>query len=571
MSYSAHVDTFARDNLPPREQWPEFIFESPEFEFPARINCASLLIDNKLADGRGERIAIRTPEAQCNYLQLVAQANRIANVLVEDMGLVPGNRVLMPSANGPMLAACMLAVWKAGGIAVPTMPLLRARELAQVIRKARITHALCDRRLAVEVEAARASCPVLTQVRYFHDDGPQSLDYLATGKSADFRNVETAGDDVALFIFTSGTSGIPKGTMHFHRDLLSVCRGFPQYILGQTPDDILAGTPSMAFTYGLVGIFLVPMFYGASTVLIEQYSAKALLEAIKRFRVSVLYSVPTMYRAMTPMAAEHDLSSLRACVSAGEHLPVPTRAAWERATGLKLIDGIGATEMCQIFISASGDAIRPGATGKPVPGYRATVFDDAGNPVPTGTIGRLGVKGPTGCRYLADERQKTYVMNGWNMTGDAYLVDEDGYFFYQARVDDMIVSSGYNIAAPEVESALLGHPSVAECGVVGWPDPERGQIVKAYVVLKLGYQKSAPMAKELQEHVKHSIAPYKYPRVIEFVDDLPRTGTGKLQRFKLRPPSSPAAALPAGERKEDVSQDLPGESPLAPRRTGAGS
>jgi 2-aminobenzoate-CoA ligase len=565
---SAHVDTFPRDNLPPQEQWPEFVFESAEFQFPERINCASLLVDNKVADGRGERTAIRTQEAHCTYLQLMAQANRIANVLVEDMGLEPGNRVLVPSPNGPMMAACMLAVWKAGGVAVPTMPLLRARELAQVIRKGRISHALCDRRLAVEIEAARASCPGLTQVRYYHDDGPQSLDYLANSKWPEFVNVDTAGDDVALIIFTSGTSGIPKGTMHFHRDLLSVCEGFPRYILGQTSEDVLAGTPSMAFTYGMVGIFLVPTYYGASTVLLEQYNAQALLETAERFRVSILYSVPTMYRAMTPLASEYDLSALRACVSAGEHLPVPTRAAWERATNIRLIDGIGSTEMCQIFISAAGDAIRPGATGKPVPGYRAAVLDDAGHPVPPGTVGRLAVKGPTGCRYLADERQTTYVQNGWNMTGDAYLSDEDGYFFYQARIDDMIVSAGYNIAAPEVESALLAHPAVQECGVVGWPDPERGQIVKAFVVLRLGYQRASAMAAELQEHVKRSIAPYKYPRLIEFVDALPRTGTGKLQRFKLRPPSSPTAALPAGERKQDTPPDI-GESAQAPRRTGA--
>ncbi len=548
MNPSAHVDTFTRDNLPPHDQWPELIFESPEFVFPDQINCASLLVDNKLADGREDRIAIRTNEAHCTYLQLTAQANRIANVLVREMGLVPGNRVLMPAANGPMLAACMLAVWKAGGVAVPAMPLLRARELAQVIRKAKITHALCDRRLSVEVEAARASCPVLGQVRYFHDDGPQSLDYLAACQSDYFVNVPTSGDDVALIIFTSGTSGIPKGTMHFHRDLLSVCRGFPEAVLGQTADDILAGTPSLAFTYGLVGIFLVPMFYGASTVLLEQYSAKSLLETIGRHRVSVLYSVPVMYRAMTPIAAEHDLSSVRACVSAGEHLPIPTRAAWERATGLKPIDGIGASELAQIFIAASGENIRPGATGKPVPGYRAAVLDENGQPVPTGSIGRLAIKGPTGCRYLADERQKSYVQNGWNMTGDAYLVDEDGYYFYQARVDDMIVAAGYNIAAPEVESALLAHPAVAECGVVGWPDEQRGQVVKAYVVLKLGYQKSAAMAEELQDHVKRTIAPYKYPRVIEFADELPRTGTGKLQRFKLRPPAPPAATIMSSTR-----------------------
>jgi len=534
MSYSGHIDTFARDNLPPPDQRPEFIFDLPEFKFPERINCAVELLDSKLKDGQGERLAICTPEAQYTYRQLLGLANRIANVLVEDLGLIPGNRVLLPSPNGPMLAACMFAVWKAGGIPVPTMPLLRSRELVHVIQKARASHALCDRRLAVELEAARASCTMLTQVRYFRDDSLDSLEHLASGKSPEFANVMTAADDVALIAFTSGTSGIPKGAMHYHRDMLAICEGFPRHVVQHTMEDIVAGTPSIAFTYGMAGVFLVPMRYGGSTVLIERYSPETLLETVARFGVTVLYTVPTMYRAMAAIAGSYDLSRLRACVSAGEHLPVATRSMWEKVTGIKIIDGIGSTEMGQIFISAAGADIRPGATGKVVPGYSARVIDERGKPVSPGTIGRLAVKGPTGCRYLADERQKTYVVNGWNVTGDAYLMDQDGYFFYQARADDMIVSAGYNIGGPEIENALLGHPAVAECGVIGWPDEERGQIVKAFVVLRLGYHRDEAMAAELQEHVKRSIAPYKYPRAVEFVDSLPRTHTGKLQRFKLR-------------------------------------
>jgi len=353
--------------------------------------------------------------------------------------------------------------------------------------------------------------------------------------------VATAAEDVALIAFTSGTSGVPKGAMHCHRDLLAICEGFPKYVVRHTQDDIIAGTPSIAFTYGLAGVFLVPLRYGASTVLIERYSPETLLETVSRFKVTVLYSVPLVYRSMAALARNYDLSSLRTCVSAGEYLPVPTRAAWEQATGVKIIDGIGSTELGQIVIAAAGADIRPGATGKVVPGYRAAVLDEQGRIAPPGTIGRLAVKGPTGCRYLADERQKTYVVNGWNVTGDAYLMDPEGYFYYQARVDDMIVSAGYNIAGPEIENALLAHPAVAECGVVGWPDAERGQIVKAFVVLRLGYQRGDDMVAELQEHVKRNIAPYKYPRAVEFVDSLPRTYTGKLQRFKLRPPPAPPA------------------------------
>jgi len=541
MSDTSYVDTFARDNLPPRDQWPDFSCKLPEFQFPAQLNCAAALLDDRVERGQGERIAIRAPDGHCSYRQLLDLANRIANVLVEDMGLIPGNRVLLPSPNGLMMAACMFAIWKAGGIPVPTMALLRARELAQAVQKARISHALCDRRLAVEIEAARANCPSLSQVRYFRDDGPDSLEHLASGKSHEFANVATAAEDVALIAFTSGTSGIPKGAMHRHRDMLAICEGFPKHVVRHTQDDIVAGTPSIAFTYGLAAVFLVPIRYGGSTVLIERYTPETLLETIGRYGVTVLYSVPFMYRSMVALAGNYDLSSLRTCVSAGEHLPAPTRAAWEQATGMKIIDGIGTTELGQIFISAAGADIRPGATGKAVPGYRAVVLDERGRIAPPGTIGRLAVKGPTGCRYLADERQRNYVVDGWNVTGDAYLMDQEGYFFYQARVDDMIVSAGYNIAGPEVENALLAHPAVAECAVIGWPDADRGQIVKAFVVLRLGYQRNDDMVAELREHVKRNIAAYKYPRAIEFVDSLPRTYTGKLQRFKLRPPPAPSA------------------------------
>ncbi|MCC6473100.1 MAG: AMP-binding protein [Burkholderiales bacterium] len=557
MSRTAHVDTFARDNLPPREQWPEFRYELPEFRFPDELNCASALLDDKVKAGQGERTAILSPDGRITYSQLMHQANRIARVLVEDMGLQPGNRVLVPSPNSPMMAACMLAIWKAGAIPVPTMALLRAGELTHVIRKAQISHALCDRRLAVEVEAARAGCPTLAQVRYFFDDAPDSLEQLAATKPGDFENVATAADDVGLVIFTSGTSGVPKGAMHCHRDLLAICEGFPRYLARHSQEDIVAGTPSIAFTYGLAGVFMVPLHFGSATVLIERYTPESLLETIGRYRVTLLYSVPVMYRAMASIASKYDLSSLRTCISAGEHLPVPTRAAWERATGVKIVDGIGSTEMGQIFIAAAGADIRPGATGKVVPGYQATVLDAQDEPAAAGTIGRLAVKGPTGCRYLADERQKTYVVNGWNVTGDAYYVDAEGYFYYQARADDMIVSAGYNIGGPEVENCLLAHPAVAECAVVGWPDEERGQIVKAFVVLHLGYQRNGDTVAELQDHVKRSIAPYKYPRAIEFVDTLPRTYTGKLQRYKLRPAGAkppigaqavPQAPVPEGSR-----------------------
>ncbi len=534
---TAHVDTFARDNLPPKSQWPEFLLERPEFRYPARMNCATELLDKMVSKGFGHRPVIRASDGSCTYTELYAQANRIANVLTREMGLKPGNRVLLRGPNSPMMAACWFAVMKAGGVCVATMPLLRAKELTDIVKKAEISHALCDRRLAAELEVARAGCPTLKAVKYWHDDAPESIDALCARQPQTFSNVDTATEDVALIAFTSGTTGKPKGTMHFHRDVIAMCDAFPRSCLGATKDDVFCGTPPLAFTFGLGGLLAFPMRVGACTVLMEKATPETLLETIQREKATVCFTAPIMYRAMAGLAKGYDLKSLKKCVSAGEALPDATRELFRGATGIEIIDGIGSTEMIHIFISHTPERVRRGATGYALPGYRATVLDEEGKPCKPGEIGRLAVKGPTGCRYLADERQKDYVQNGWNVTGDAYSMDADGYFFYQARTDDMIVSAGYNIAGPEVEGALLAHPAVAECGVVGAEDPERGTIVKAYVVLKPEARGADALVKELQEHVKSSIAPYKYPRAIEFVDTLPRTETGKLQRFKLRTPT----------------------------------
>jgi 2-aminobenzoate-CoA ligase len=534
--YTAHVDTFALDNLPPRELWPELIFDTPALHYPERVNCVVELLDKMVAAGHGERVAIRAPRRVLTYGALLELVNRIARVLTEDLALVPGNRVLLRAPNNPMMAACWLAVVKAGLIAVATMPLLRARELITVIERARVDAALCDAGLKEEMELALQASPALQRVVYFNSDAADSLDTLHAAKSADFRAADTAAADVCIIAFTSGTTGVPKGTMHFHRDVLAICDCFPPACLQATADDIFCGTPPLAFTFGLGGLLLFPLRVGASTVLIERLTPTLLLSAIEERRATICFTAPTFYRQMAPIAFEYDIASLKKCVSAGEALPVATRELWEKETGVRLIDGIGATELLHIFISAAGEDIRSGATGKPIPGYRACVLDPRGKILGPGKVGRLAVKGPTGCRYLADERQKSYVQNGWNLTGDAYLMDQDGYFWYQARTDDMIVSAGYNIAGPEVESALLMHPAVSECGVVGVPDEERGQLVKAVVVLNQGFAPGPEMAKTLQDFVKQTIAPYKYPRAVEFRDALPRTETGKLQRFKLREP-----------------------------------
>jgi 2-aminobenzoate-CoA ligase len=532
---TGHFDTFCRDHLPPRALWPHMSYDVlPELAaYPRRMNCAVELLDRQVGAGLGDRPVFIFPGGRWTYGELLARANRIARVLTEDLGLEAGGRVLLRGRNTPMLAACWFAVLKAGGVVVCTMPLLRTRELTFTVEKAAISLALCEDGLTDDCSAAMQGRGRV--VRYGGDGGAGSLEAMAAAKPESFANVDTAWDDVALIAFTSGTTGQGKGTMHFHRDVLAVCDCFPPYVLKAGADDVFIGSPPFAFTFGLGGLVLFPMRIGAAAVLLPQATPPHLIRGIAEHRATVCFTAPTAYRAMLPLLAEHDASSLRLCVSAGETLPRSTFEAWETATGIRIIDGIGSTEMLHIFISASGDDIRPGSTGRPVPGYEARVVDEAGAELPPGTIGRLAVRGPTGCRYLDDaERQRGYVQDGWNVTGDSYVMDRDGWFWYQARTDDMIISAGNNISGPEVESVLLEHPAVQECGVVGLPDEERGQVVSAFVVLREGHAAGDALAKELQDHVKQEIAPYKYPRRISFVPALPRTDTGKLQRFRLR-------------------------------------
>lgn len=552
MEPSAHVDTFARDNLPPQDQWPVFLLDNPDVAYPARFNCATELLDRTVEAGHRDRPAIWSEDASqdasedasgapraTTYGELLAMVNRCAHVLVDDMGLQPGNRVLLRGPNTLQMAVATLAALKAGLVVVPTMPLLRAKELKQIIDKARIGAALCDARLTEEL--ARCAdphdeyhCATLKQTRVFHDTRADSLDTLAARKPDHFDACDTAADDVCLIAFTSGTTGAPKGCMHFHRDMLAMCDLFPRHVLKPSPHDIFCGTPPLAFTFGLGGLLCFPLRVGASTVLIEKLTPETLLQTVERFHATIMFTAPTFYRQMAPLAARHDLASLKKTVSAGEALPDSTRRLWRDATGIEMIDGIGGTELIHIFIAAQGDENRPHAIGRAVPGYVVQVVDDAMQPVPPGTIGKLAVRGPTGCRYLADERQQKFVRDGWNLPGDSVYLDADGYVFYQARADDMIVSAGYNISGPEVESVLLQHDAVAECAVIGAADETRGQIVKAVVVLNPGYHPDDKLVALLQDFVKNNVAPYKYPRVITFADSLPRTETGKLKRFELR-------------------------------------
>ena len=543
MTPSAHTDTFARDHLPPQDLWPDFtIPEGSVFDYPERLNCAVELLDKMVEQGHGDRPLIHTDERIWTYSNFLATVNKAAHVLVDDLGLVPGNRVLLRGPNTPMLAVCWFAVVKAGGICVATMPLLRASELTYACEKAQIELALCDGRWVEEMEKTAAESGFLKRIVHYNTDAEDGLEARMESKPDTFEAVDTAADDVVLIAFTSGTTGQAKATMHYHRDVMAICDAFPRSCLDISPEDVFVGTPPLAFTFGLGGLLLFPMRFGASAAFVEKPGVDTLLDVIRKHKATVCFTSPTAYRgiltkldSLPRSGGEAEISSLRTCVSAGETLPAPTFHSWLDATGIKIIDGIGATEMLHIFISASVDTLLPGATGKAIPGYEAKVMDDDGNEVEPGTVGALAVRGVTGCRYLDDpERQQMYARNGWNYTGDAYLMDADGYFHYQARTDDMIISSGYNIAGPEVENALLKHDAVAECGVVGAPDEQRGQIVKAFVVLREGFTGDDAMVKELQDFVKAEIAPYKYPRAVEFMDALPHGATGKLQRFRLR-------------------------------------
>jgi 2-aminobenzoate-CoA ligase len=507
------------------------MFTLAELQYPHTLNCAAELLDRHVNAGAGGRRCLLTDTETWTYADLLQRSNQVARILVEDAGMVPGNRVLLRGPNNPWLVASWLGVIKAGGVAVTTMALLRAGELRTMAEIAEPSIAICDHRFVEELEVA--AIPNLKTMLY-GATAQDDMTSLAKGKPAEFANVATASDDVCMLAFTSGTTGKPKATMHFHRDVLAIADTFSRHVLEPTPNDLFAASPPLGFTFGLGQSVVFPLRARAAVYLLEQPSPPRLLEAVERHGVTVLATAPTAYRAMVPDLGTARISSLRACVSAGETLPKATWDAVHDASGIRIIDGIGSTEMLHIFVSAAGDEIRPGSTGRAVPGYLAEVQDPDGRPVRDGELGRLAVKGPTGCRYLRGDRQTTYVQDGWNITGDVYVRDGDGYFHYQARADDMIVSAGYKIAGPEVEEALLRHPAVAEAAVIGAPDAERGMLVKAVVVLQPGADLGPEPARTLQDFVKSQIAPYKYPRAIEFADALPRTATGKLQRFRLR-------------------------------------
>jgi 2-aminobenzoate-CoA ligase len=533
---SAQVDRFVHDRLPPAEQLPVFRYDLPELQLPDQLNLVEELLDKAASKGFGDNPMLRSPQGTLTYAQAAIEVNRIAQVLTEDLGLVPGNRVLLRGGNSVAMALSWLAVVKAGLIAVATMPLLRAKELGDIIEKAQPVAALCDGRLLDELAIAQREHPVLATVIAFNrPEAPDSLSARAAKKSGVFTACPTASDDIALLAFTSGTTGKPKAPVTTHRDVLAMCETWPRHVLRARSDDIVIGSPPLAFTFGLGGLLVFPMWAGASVYFADApFTPEGLVKLINEVGATICYTAPTFYRQMAPFVKQHGMPSLRISVSAGEALPDATRQLWKEATGIEMLDGIGGTEVFHIYISAAGGDVRRGAVGKVVPGFTAKVVDDEGNEVPRGTVGKLALQGPVGCRYLDDPRQADYVKNGWNYPGDSFVQDDDGYFFYQARADDMIITAGYNVGGPEVEDALLKHPAVAECGVIGKPDADRGMIVKAFCVLKPGHEGDAALVKALQDHVKATIAPFKYPREIEFVAVLPRTETGKLQRFKLR-------------------------------------
>ena len=524
-------DNFAHDNLPNQELQPDYLFtDLPQFQHSEILNCVDKLLDNHIKEGRGNSVCIRTFDTTWTYQELFEKANQIAHVLVEDLNFKSGNRVLIRSANNPMMVACWYAVLKAGGVVVATMPLLREKELTTIIDCAQISHAFCDKELEEEMILVKSE--YLKQICIY---GNSQLEELMKSKPTTFSNYNTNKDSVALIGFTSGTTGLPKMTSHFHKDILNICECFPKYSLKPTSNDIFTGSPPIGFTFGLGGLVLFPMYFGASTFLIEKPSPDVLLNAIQEHKITICFTAPTAWRIITTKVKEYDISSLRKCVSAGETLPLKVWQDWYDATGLKIIDGIGATEMLHIFISSNEENMKPGATGLPITGYEAKIIDLAGNEVPTNEPGRLAVRGITGCKYLnREDKQREYVENGWNITGDIFRKDDEGYLWFVARGDDMIISSGYNIAAIEVESVLLNHEDILECAVVGLPDEERGMLVCAHIVLKDKDKASDAMKNRIQNWFKEVAAPYKYPRVINFTEALPKTETGKIQRFKLK-------------------------------------
>ncbi|WP_417357412.1 AMP-binding protein [Flavobacterium sp.] len=530
-----YEDNFAHDHLPVVELQSQCFTGHPDFEFPEDLNCVERLLDRNITEGNGDKIAIRTFDMQWTYRDLYEKSNQIAHVLVENMGLVPGNRVLIRSANNPMYVACWFAVLKAGGIVVATMPLLREKELSVMIESAEISHAFCDYRLEDEMMAVKS--PFLKQVITFDGSGQgvSKLETLMAQKPKEFSNYKSKADSLSIIGFTSGTTGKPKMTSHYHKDILLICEAFPKYSLQPTSNDVFTGSPPLGFTFGLGGLVLFPFYFGASTFLIEKPSPDLLLQAIQDYKITVCFTAPTAWRILTQKANEYDISSLRKCVSAGETLPAKVWEDWYNTTGLKIIDGIGSTEILHIFISSNEENMRVGATGLPIRGYEAMIVDEDGNEAPNGTPGRLAVRGITGCKYLNNpEKQQQYVQNGWNITGDIFKKDDDGYFWFVARGDDMIISSGYNISAIEVENVLITHSDVAECAVVGLPDENRGMLVCAYLVLKDKNKACNELTKAIQDWFKEVAAPYKYPREIKYVDVLPKTETGKIQRFKLK-------------------------------------
>jgi 2-aminobenzoate-CoA ligase len=530
---SLHQDAFAREHLPPSSEWPELTFNLPGLHWPDQFNCAEWLLDQALEQIDPAKPAILYRDGVWSYAELATQTNRICHVLVEDLGVRSGNRVLLRGANTPILFALWLAIVKVGAIAVCTMPLLRSRELREIADKGQITLAICQEDLLGELQSLQRAASLERIVSYGKETG--ELQTLARGKSSQFAAVPTSQDDVCLMAFTSGTTGQPKATLHFHRDVAAMCETFAAHMLAGSPNSIFTGTPPIAFTFGLGAVLVFPLYFRAATAICESSTPASLGETIQRFRATHVFTSPTAYKALAARFGEFDLSSMQVCVAAGEALPFNISNLWYQKSGIRIVDGIGGTEMIHIFISASAADIRPGSTGTPVPGYIAELFDESLQPIQGAGTGRLGVRGPTGCRYLSDARQRDFVKNGWNMTGDFYRRDEDGYYWYVSRVDDMIVSGGYNIAGPEIESALGEHAAVQECAVVGWPDSERGQIVKAFVVTRAGVQTGPELVKVLQDHVKAALAPYKYPRAVEFVEALPKTATGKVQRSALRP------------------------------------
>ncbi len=531
---------------PPRELWPRFGLDFPEArEWPAKLNIAEVLVDDNLK--RGDKPAILYEDRQIKYRELQLMINKFGNAL-KVLDVKPYDRVMLRLPNIPEFIVSSLAVQKLGAVSVPTFTLLKAKELSYIASDCEAKVLITTPSLLEDVEKAKGELKtirhiVLADAKPSEVEAPYiAFDYLMDDfkEATGLEPVRVDQDEVTLLLYTSGTTGPPKGCIHTHRHYLAVADCYAKNVLQAREDDVWGGPPTMAFAYGHTGLICNPLRHGATTSLVGsgRFEPASMFQLIEKHGISVFYGVPTAYRTMVALKHErgkYDFSSLRVCVTAGEPCPPSLYYTIKEFFGCEVLEHMGCTELFNGFISTRFGQVKPGSMGLAVPGYDVRILGDDGNEVKTGEVGHLAVAGPIGIRYWKlPEKQAESVRNGWNHTGDMAYKDEEGFFWFASRSDDIIKTAAYRVSPHEVEEALIKHGAVAEAGVIGVPDLERGQIIKAFIVLKPDHKPSSRLEEELRVFVKDQIAPYKAPKEVEFVKELPKTETGKIRRAELK-------------------------------------